>query len=85
MLKNIGSTITPLAMEQSGRNLAGRIPSRSRHVRHNAVAVATAVALQRRCNGALDIQLLWASEGRTREPILMKFGIQQQIRTTMIT
>ena len=34
-------------------------------------------------NGALDIQQLWASGGRTREPILMKFGIQQQIRTTM--
>jgi len=35
------------------------------------------------CNGALDIQQLWASEGPTREPILIKFGIQQQIRTTM--
>ena len=34
-------------------------------------------------NGALYIQQLWASEGRTREPILLKFGIQQQIRTTM--
>jgi len=34
-------------------------------------------------NGALDIQQLWASEGRTREPILTKFGIQQQIRTAM--
>jgi len=35
------------------------------------------------CNGALDIQQLRTSEGRTREPILMKFGIRQQIRTTM--
>ena len=35
-------------------------------------------------NGALYIQQLWASGGRTREPILMKFGIQQQIRTAMI-
>ena len=34
-------------------------------------------------NGALYIQQLWASEGRTREPMLMKFGIQQQIQTTM--
>ena len=34
-------------------------------------------------NGALDIQQLWASGGRTREPILMKFGTQQQIRTTV--
>jgi len=29
-----------------GRNLAGRIPSRSRRVRRNAVAMATAVARQ---------------------------------------
>ena len=34
-----------------------------------------------RCNGALNILQLWASGGRTREPILMKFGIQ--VRTTM--
>ena len=36
-------------------------------------------------NGALYIRQLWASGGqrRTREPILMKFGIQQQIRTKM--
>ena len=34
-------------------------------------------------NGALDIQQLWAFGGRTCEPILMKFGIQQQIRTTV--
>ena len=32
-------------------------------------------------NGALDIQQLWASGGRTREPISMKFGTQQQVRT----
>jgi len=44
MLKNIGNAITHLAVDQLGRNLAGRIPSRSRHVRHNAVAMATAVA-----------------------------------------
>jgi len=44
MLENIGNTITRLPMDQFGRNLAGRIPSRSRHVRHNAVSMATAVA-----------------------------------------
>jgi len=44
MLENIGNTITRLTMDQLGRNLGGRIPSRSRHVRHNAVAMATAVA-----------------------------------------
>jgi len=32
---------------------------------------------------ALNIQQLWASGGRTREPILMKFGTRQQINTTM--
>jgi len=47
MLENIGNTITHLAMDQLGQNLAGRIQSCSRHVRHNAVAMATAVALQR--------------------------------------
>ena len=46
MLENIGNNITYLAMDPLGRNLAGRIPSRSRHLRHNAVAMATAVALQ---------------------------------------
>jgi len=34
-------------------------------------------------NGALNIQQLWASGGRTREPILMQFGMQQQVRTAM--
>ena len=34
-------------------------------------------------NGALNILQLWASGGRTREPILMKFGTQQHLRTTM--
>ena len=34
-------------------------------------------------NGALNIMQSWASGGRTREPILMKFGMQQQVRTAM--
>jgi len=34
-------------------------------------------------NGALNILQLWTSGGRTREPILMTFGMQQQVRTTM--
>jgi len=34
-------------------------------------------------NCVLYIQQLWASGGRTREPILLKFGTQPQIRTTM--
>ena len=75
MLENIENTMAHLAMDKLGQNLAGRIPSRSRHVRHNAVA-----------NSALNILQLWASEGRTREPIWIKFGSQQQqqqVRTAM--
>jgi len=59
--------------------MGGRITSCHRYVRNVAVAMATAVA----SNGALYIQQLWASGGRTREPNLMKFGKQQQIRTAM--
>jgi len=44
MLENIGNTVTRLAMDQLGRNSAGRIPSRSRHVRQNEVAMATVIA-----------------------------------------
>ena len=44
MLENIENTITRLSMDQLGRNLVGPIPSRFRHVRYNAVAMATAVA-----------------------------------------
>ena len=34
-------------------------------------------------NDKLNILQLWASGGRTREPILMKFGMEQQVRTAM--
>jgi len=34
-------------------------------------------------NGALNILQSWASGDETREQILMKFGIQQQIMTKM--
>ena len=67
MLENIWIAITRLPMDQLGCNLGGRIPSCSRHVRHLAVAMAMAV------------QQLWASGGQTREPILLKFGTQQQL------
>ena len=36
-----------------------------------------------RSNDTLNILQLWASGDRTREPILMKFGTQQQVRTTL--
>ena len=75
MLKNIRDAITRLPMDQLGCNLGGHIPSCSGHVRHDAVPLPS--------NDALNILQLWASEGRTRDPILMKFGTQQQIGTTM--
>jgi len=48
MLENIGNAIKRLPMDGLRRNLGGRIPSSSRHVRHDAVAMATAVAWQQR-------------------------------------
>ena len=44
MLENIRNAITRLQMDRLGRNLGGHIPSCPRHVRHDAVAMATAVA-----------------------------------------
>jgi len=44
MLENIRNAITRLSMDQLGRNLGGRIPSYSGHVRRVAVAMATTVA-----------------------------------------
>jgi len=83
MLENIGNTITRLAMGLLGRNLAG--------INHHVPDMSAKMWLpwQRPLpsngpsNGALDIQQLWASGGRTREPILMEFGMQQQVRTAI--
>jgi len=44
MLENILNDITRLPMDQLGRKLGGHIPSCARYVRHDAVAMATAVA-----------------------------------------
>jgi len=73
MLENICNAITRLPMDRLERNFCGRIPSSS------------VLPWQRPLpsNGTLNILQLWASGGRTREPILMKFGTQQQVRTTM--
>ena len=43
MLENIRNAITRLPMDWLWRNLGGHIPSYSRHVSHDAVAMATAV------------------------------------------
>jgi len=62
--------------------LGGHIPSCPRPIRHDAIAWQWPL-LPLPSNGALNIQQLWASGGPTREPILMKFGTQQQIKTSM--
>jgi len=48
MLENIRNTITRLPMDRLGRHLGSRIPSCSQHVRHVVVAMAMAIAWQRR-------------------------------------
>ena len=77
MFENIRNVITCLPMDQPRPNLGGHIPSCPRHVPHDLVAMATALP----SNGALNILQLWASAGRTSEPILIKFGTQQHVRT----
>jgi len=44
MFDNIVNTITRLPIDRLERNLGGHIPSCGRYVRHDAVAMATAVA-----------------------------------------
>ena len=74
MLENIRNAISRLPIDRLRPNLGDHIPSCPRHVPHDLVAMATA-------NDALNIVQLWASGGRTREPILIKFGTQQHVRT----
>ena len=76
MLENIRNAITRLPLDRLGRNLGGHIPSCPRHVRVMRLPWQRPLP----SNGTLYIQQFWASGGRTREPILLKFGIQQQIR-----
>ena len=44
MLENIGNAVSCLPMNRFGRNFGGSITSCPRHVGHDAVAMATAVA-----------------------------------------
>ena len=76
MLETICNAISRLPMDQLGCSFLWSHPI--------TFSTCPPCCGQRRavpCNGALDIQQLRTSEGRTREPILMKFGIRQQIRT----
>ena len=76
MLENV---ITRLSMDPLRPNLGGHItscPDMSPTIR---------LPWQRPLpsNGALNILQSWGSGGRTRKPILIKFGMQQQVRTVM--
>ena len=77
IFENVENAITRLPMYRFGRNLGGHILSCS----------TMRLPWQRPLpsNGALNIQQLWASVGRMREPILFKFGLQQQIRRSTMT
>jgi len=80
MLENIRNAITRLPMDGLRRNLGGHIPSCNLDM-----SAMMRLPWQRLLpsNGALYIQQLWASGSRTHEPILLKFGTQQYVRTTM--
>ena len=80
MLENIRNVKTRLSMDRLRPNLGGYITSCLQHV------PTIRLPWQRPLpsNDALNIlQLLWTSGGRTREPILIKFGTQQQVWTSM--
>jgi len=63
MLENIGNTITRLALDLLGQHLAGRIPS---HSPYKSAKMELPWQRPLPSNGALVIQQLWASGGRTR-------------------
>jgi len=63
-------------MERFGRNLAGRILSGPWHDGRDTVAMATAVAYQLRIEH-LAVMGVWRPN---IEPILIKFGMRQQIQ-----
>jgi len=77
------NAITRLPMDRLERNLGGRMLSRSRHVRHDAVAMATGVAWHRRIEHSAVMGVWRPNACDSREPILMKFGTQQQVKTAM--
>jgi len=53
-------------MDRLGRNLGGHIPSCLRHVRHDAVAMATAAAYQRRIKHSA-VMGLWRPNERVNQ------------------
>ena len=79
MLENVGNAITRLPIDLLGLTWVVA----SHHVPDMSVMMHLPWQRPLPNNGTLNIMQLWASGGRTREPILLKFGLQQQIRTSV--
>ena len=79
MLENIGNAITRLPKYDMDETWVVT----SHHVSDMSAMMRLPWQRPLHSNGALNIQQLWASGGRTREPILIKFGTQQKITTSM--
>ena len=79
MLENIRNAITHLPMHRLGRKFVVT----SHHVLDMSAMMRLPWQQPLISNDALNILQLWASGGGTREPILMKFGTEQQVRTTV--
>ena len=77
MFENIRNVITSLPIDRLRPNLGGHIP----YLPDMSPAIWLPWRRPLPSNGALNILQLWASGGRTHEPILMKFGTQQHVRT----
>ena len=75
MLENIRNAITRLPMTDLDANWVVT----SHHVPDMSAMMRLPWQRPLPSNDALFIQQLWVSRDRTREPILMKFGTQEQI------
>ena len=80
MLENNGNAINRLPMNHLDET---RVVA-SHHVPDRSAMMRLPWQLPLLSNCALNILQLWASGGRTREPILIKFGTEQKITTSMI-
>jgi len=69
MFENIRNAITRLPMDWLWRNLGGHIPSCSRHVRHVAAAMATAVAQQQHIEYSA-VMGIWRSNAWTNFDVI---------------
>jgi len=79
MLENIRHVITSLTMDQLISKLSAHITSRYRQFYHIRLLWQQPLP----SNGTLNILHLWTCAGRKREPISMKFAMQQQLTTAM--